>query len=549
MTLFSYNRWKDYLSPYCFIYSILTTILIVLLILTIVFGTLWGRCSNKSKSNVVSNSTSNNSLTAYAIANGIIGFPPRLPNDGRYVQWTFLHMNDVYELLPLDSGRKGGLARVAYMRQLLLNENNNTITILAGDLVSPSALGTASVNGTLLNGKQMIATMNILGLDYMTFGNHEFDLSETNLLARMNESTFTWISSNVFRANSSEPFGSSITHKIITIDSVRILIIAFTLEGTGNYIRYINQSSLVNYTKQFLSTFPNGTYDVLVALTHLDMTTDIELAVDIPQIDLIMGGHEHEDYYYLRGFKYTPIYKADANAFTIYIHRCAFNIDTRRFRIYSTLARVSSEVPEEEKTAAVANYWYNLGIEGFEALGYNPSEVVSCLPDDVELDGRSESVRSSQTSLSNAICESMIQATSDSGTTIAIFNGGAIRIDDILREIITQYDVLRALPFVNYILALSVPGQLLADVLTTGMSLKGNGMFLSYNGVRTLDGGSTWLDKNGTDIATSGVNYTVATIEFAKLNTGLNNTTIIQVVNVTQTKALMDYLRVKYPPC
>jgi len=160
-------------------------------------------------------------------------------------------MNDVYELLPLDSGRKGGLARVAYMRQLLLNENNNTITVLAGDLVSPSALGTARVNGTALNGKQMIATMNTLGLDYMTFGNHEFDLSETNLLARMNESNFTWISSNVFRVNSNQSFGSSITHKIITIDSVRILIIAFTLEGTGNYIRYINQSSLVTILNNF----------------------------------------------------------------------------------------------------------------------------------------------------------------------------------------------------------------------------------------------------------------------------------------------------------
>ncbi len=100
----------------------------------------------------------------------------------------------------------------------------------------------------------------------------------------------------------------------------------------------------------------------------------------------------------------------------------------------------------------------------------------------------------------------------------------------------------------NYILVLSASGQLLAEVLTTGMSLKGNGMFLSYNGVRTLDGGSTWLDKNGTDIATSGVNYTVATIEFAKLTTGSNNATTIQEVNVTQTKALMNYLRVKYPP-
>ena len=42
------------------------------------------------------------------------------------------------------------------------------------------------------------ATLNILGIDFVTFGNHEFDLNQTELISRMNESTFTWISSNVF---------------------------------------------------------------------------------------------------------------------------------------------------------------------------------------------------------------------------------------------------------------------------------------------------------------------------------------------------------------
>jgi 5'-nucleotidase len=545
----SWNQWIDRLSSHHFIYSVLTTLLIVFISLTIAFGVLWHQADAKYQSNLLSNSTSNSSLFAYAVANGIIGFPPRLPNDGRYVQWTFLHMNDVYELLPLDQGQKGGLPRVAYMRQLLLNENPNTITILAGDLVSPSALGTAIVNGTALNGKQMIATMNTLGLDYMTFGNHEFDLSQTNLLARMSESKFTWISSNVFRLNSSQPFGSSIPYKIITIDTVRILFIGLTIDGNGNYIRYINQSSLVNYTTEFLTIFPNGTYDILVAITHLDIATDIELASNIPQINMILGGHEHEDYYYLRGAEYTPIYKADANDATVYIHRCAFNIDTKRFRIYSTLARVSSEVPDEEKTAAVANYWYNLGIQGFEAVGYQPLQVVSCSPDGIELDGRSESVRSSQTLLSDAICESMIKATSSSGTTIAVFNSGSIRIDDILSGKITQYDILRVLPYNDYILVLSVSGQLLAQVLTNGMSLVGNGMFLSYTGVQTSDGGLTWFDQNRMNIATSGVNYTVATIEYAQLNTGLNSATVLESLNITQTQALISYLKIKYPPC
>jgi 5'-nucleotidase/UDP-sugar diphosphatase len=542
MAFIDSDRWKNLSFIQICLYAVLLILLVIFVILFIVFCVLWAKNGSQS------NSTANTSLSTYAVANGIIGFPPRLPNDGRYVQWTFLQMNDVYELLPLDEGRKGGLARVAYIRQLLLNENNNTITVLAGDLVSPSALGTAKVNGTALNGEQMIATMNTLGLDYMTFGNHEFDISANNLLARMNESNFTWISSNVFNLNSSQPFGSSIPQKLITIDGVRILIIAFTIPGTGTYVRVINESSLVAYAQDLLSEIPNGTYDVLVALTHLDIATDIELAANIPEINLIMGGHEHEDYYYLRGPTYTPIYKADANAYTVYIHRCAFNFDTKRFRIYSTLAQISNAVPEEAKTAAVANYWFNLGIAGFQALGFEPSQVVSCLPDGVELDGRSEAVRSSQTLLTDIICESMINATSASGTTIGVFNSGSIRIDDVLRGIVTQYDILRVLPFVNYILALSVPGQLLAQVLTTGMSLKGNGLFLSYQGVESSDGGTTWL-VNGINIATSGVNYSVATIEYAKNYTALNNAAIIQRTNASQTKVLIDYLSVKYPPC
>ena len=42
-----------------------------------------------------------------------------------------------------------------------------------------------------------------------------------------------------------------------------------------------------------------------------------------------------------------------------YIHRCAFNLDTKRFRVYRTLTQISPELEDEQKTADVANYWYN----------------------------------------------------------------------------------------------------------------------------------------------------------------------------------------------
>jgi 5'-nucleotidase len=199
------------------IFLIVSIIIISLTITTITFGVLWNR--SKSLSNYI-----------YSVDKGTIGFPIRLPNDGKYIQWTFLQLNDVYEMLPLDQGRKDGLARVARVRQLLLEENSQTYTILSGDFLSPSALSQSIVNGTTLNGRQMIASLNTLGLDFVTFGNHEFDLTETELISRMKESSFTWISSNVFHSESNQSFSISIPYKLINIDQVRILLIGLTIE-------------------------------------------------------------------------------------------------------------------------------------------------------------------------------------------------------------------------------------------------------------------------------------------------------------------------------
>src|SRR6187401_1211211 len=78
---------------------------------------------------------------------------------------TILHFNDVYEITPVDGGKAGGLARVANLRARLKASHPDLITTLGGDYLSPSAIGTARVNGERLNGRQMVAVLNLLGLD------------------------------------------------------------------------------------------------------------------------------------------------------------------------------------------------------------------------------------------------------------------------------------------------------------------------------------------------------------------------------------------------
>src|SRR5690606_39824498 len=124
------------------------------------------------------------------------------------VTLKFVQINDVYEIAPLNGGEYGGMARVTHIRDSIKKEFPNTYLFMAGDFLNPSLLGTLKVDDERLNGKQMVDVMNAMDFDLVTFGNHELDLSEADLQKRLDESKFTWTSSNVRHVseNGIEPF-------------------------------------------------------------------------------------------------------------------------------------------------------------------------------------------------------------------------------------------------------------------------------------------------------------------------------------------------------
>jgi pyruvate dehydrogenase E2 component (dihydrolipoamide acetyltransferase) len=72
---------------------------------------------------------------------------------------------------------------------------------------------------------------------------------------------------------------------------------------------------------------------------------------------------------------------------------------------------------------------------------------------------------------------------------LAIFNGGSVRIDDVLPPgEITVYDVLRILPFGNKTVRAGIDGVLLERILITGVNNEGTGGFLQTWNVRRQEG-------------------------------------------------------------
>ncbi|QIR35375.1 bifunctional metallophosphatase/5'-nucleotidase [Tolypothrix sp. PCC 7910] len=426
------------------------------------------------------------------------------------VNINLLQLNDIYEITPVEGGTRGGLARVATLRQQLYKANPRTYTVLAGDAFSPSALGTAKINGVPLAGQQMVAVMNAVGFDYATFGNHEFDLPETLFYQRLQESRFRWVSSNVSDSKG-QPFKSVPRSIVFNVKGdrgavVRVGLIGLTLNS--NPAKYVSYTDPIATAKQQVKEL-KGKADIIVAITHLPYSSDIQLAEAVPEIDIILGGHEHENIQAWRGRDLTPIFKADANARTVYIHQLTYDTVKKSLAVNSRLLPITEKIADEPKTAKVVREWLEKGYQAFRANGFNPDQQIAKMR--FALDGLESSVRNKSTQLTDLIATAMLKEVHDAD--LAVFNGGSIRIDDVIPPgPITQYDVIRILPFGGKVVAIEINGTLLKRVLDQGQLNKGTGGYLQTAKVTQETNSRNWL-INGQPLDVKRT-YKIATTEF-----------------------------------
>ena len=391
-----------------------------------------------------------------------------------------LHFNDVYEITPVEAGRSGGLARVAALRQALRDSFPSLVTTLGGDFVSPSAIGTARVGGQRLNGRQMVDVLNAVGLDIAVLGNHEFDVSRTTFLARMNESRFTVLAANV-TDSAGQPLGKIRPRTIITVPvagrSVRIAMFGIViLDNRPPWTRFADPLETARREAALL----RDSADVIIALTHLGIADDSRLLTQIPEVDAVLGGHEHDNYLLRRGPRFAPVIKGDANVRSVQVVTIRPPSGGRRAEVSARFVPVSEGMAEDSAVAREVARWVDTAYASFANDGFDPRELVATTP--IALDGRDAVTRTTRTALTDLIAAAMRREVPDA--ELSIFNGGSIRIDDVIPAgPVTQYDVIRVLPFGGPVVAVRMRGDLLARVLAAGEKNVGRGGFLHRNGV------------------------------------------------------------------
>jgi len=412
---------------------------------------------------------------------------------GQTSEVVFIQMNDVYEIAPLEGGKYGGLARVKTVIDKVKQTNPYTYVILSGDFISPSALGTSTYEDKRINGRQIIDVLNAIGLDYVTFGNHEFDYKYEVLQDRINQSHFEWISSNVKQNDNGTTFpfnqnGIDLPeYKVLTVPGyLKNLPIKIGIAGLcidANKQPYVSYGDYYNSARNVYSLLRDS-LSCYIAISHLNIDEDKKLASEVPQLKLVMGGHEHVNMYHRVGE--TVIAKADANAVTIYIHRLIFDENNKLLDLKSELVSIDEKIPEDPKVKVLVDEWVTRAYKGFYDKGFDPLKMVIDLKKDT-LDGKDETVRYTQCALGYLIGNAMFDAAK--GVDLAFFNSGAIRIDDKLTGEITEYDIIRVLPFGGRIFKVELKGSLLKQIIETGFSQPGSGGYIQYYGLEQTAAG------------------------------------------------------------
>jgi len=428
------------------------------------------------------------------------------------VKVTLLQVNDVYQFAPVDQGKAGGLGRVLTLRKSIQQQNPNTLLLMAGDTISPS------VESITYKGAQMIEAWNAIGLDYATYGNHEFDFGPDVLAQRVSESKFGWIAANVIDKRTGQPFGGAQRSVVREFGGIKIGLFGLVLPETritsrpGDNVEF---RSPCDTAKEVVSELHSEGVKVVVALTHLSMREDKEVA-RCAGVNLIVGGHEHTLLESHAGI--APIFKMTSDAREL--GRIDLNItpDGELDSIDWKVIPVDSTTKEAPEFAAIYRKYSSLLAELAKPVGRTS----------VALDARSKENRTRETNAGNFVADAFRKATA---ADIGFMNGGSIRADAVIGPgTLTQRDLLSMLPFKNKLVKIEVTGATLRAALEHGVSRSAEdaepGGFPQVSGVKFSFDATRKPGSRLVDVTVNGLplddakKYTLTTTTFIALDGG-----------------------------
>ena len=418
---------------------------------------------------------------------------------------TILHINDLHARFePINKYNSGcsqednaagecfgGAARVKtgidQRREALAAEDRNVLTLDAGDQFQ------GSLFYTQYKGQLAAELMNMVGFDAMAVGNHEFDDGPEVLSAFIDKVEFPVLFANTDLAKEPLLNGKVAPYTIKEVGGEKIGIIGLLAEDTdetsspGANVPFIRAEEVLPGLIEELTA--EGV-DKIVALSHMGLGRDKQIAAAVDGIDVIVGGHSHsllsnsiegaEGPYptMVASPDGTEVPIVQAFAYSKYLGELelTFDDDGKVTAATGDVITLDASIPEDE--AIVAR---------IEEAGAPLEELKSKLVGEAAapIDGERENCRAKECEMGVLVTDAMLDRVKDQGVTIAIQNGGGLRAS-IDAGPITMGEVLTVLPFQNTLATFELTGAGIIKALENGVGQieEGAGRFPQVAGLR-----------------------------------------------------------------
>lgn len=218
---------------------------------------------------------------------------------------TILHTNDVHSHIdpfPATETRNanmGGVARRASLIEKIRKEESNVLLLDAGDVFQ----GTPYFN--YYGGELEFKLMSMMQYDLCTMGNHDFDNGIEGFYSQLPHAKFDFVSANYdFKNTALETIIKP--YKIFNKNGLKIGIFGLGIELAGlvdkrNYKETVYNNPLETAQEMTKILKKTEKCDLIICLSHLGYKygneptkiSDLTLAAQTRDIDLIIGGHTH----------------------------------------------------------------------------------------------------------------------------------------------------------------------------------------------------------------------------------------------------------------
>ncbi|ACR79611.1 MULTISPECIES: bifunctional UDP-sugar hydrolase/5'-nucleotidase [Kosmotoga] len=368
---------------------------------------------------------------------------------------TILHINDTHGHAWTFSEWKnpdiGGFALIATLVDQFRKENPNTLFLHAGDL------NTGVPESDLIDAAADIVALNLMGLDAIVLGNHEFDNPPEVLAKQIKWAHFPFLSANIYKDGK-----PAFTPYIIKeVGGLKVAIVGFTTEETeileALYAQGYEWKSVIEVAKELVPELKKQA-DLVIALTHLGTgkpivgVNSIELAEQVDGIDVIVDGHSHSLLTEPMVVNETLIIQA--GEWGKYLGKLDLEVENGGivFVSYESIPIKKANIESNRAVDIVLDYFKKLGDEKLDTV-VGETKIL--------LEGTRAIIRNQDTNLGHLVADAMVWKT---GADLAITNAGGIRAS-IQPGPITYRDILKVLPFGNTLYIIKITGEQLMEVL------------------------------------------------------------------------------------